>query len=60
MMTEHRDITAILADWNRGEKGAVEEMIPLIYDQLRIIARARLKMGRAQFSLRTNGLVNEA
>ena len=39
----HR-ITLLLGEWGNGEDGALEELMPLVYDELRKLAAARLAL----------------
>ena len=32
-------ITELLIDWNRGDKGALDRLMPLVYGELRNVAR---------------------
>ena len=54
------DVTALLIKWRQGDKAALDTLIPLIYQELRRIARARLRGERAGRSLETTALVHEA
>jgi RNA polymerase sigma-70 factor, ECF subfamily len=55
---ERQDISAILMSWSRGDAKALNELAPLIYDDLRLIARRHL--GRVPASLLHSGsLVHE-
>lgn len=53
-------VTELLAPWTQGESNAREELIPLIYDELRCLARHCL-MGQApNHTLQSAALVHEA
>lgn len=54
------DITALLVAHRDGRTGALERLVPLVYDDLRRVARAQLRRVRAGESLNTTGLVHEA
>ena len=54
------DITSALENLERGVKGAEEALVQLIYDDLRRIARNRLRASRPGRTLDTTGLVHEA
>jgi RNA polymerase sigma factor (TIGR02999 family) len=54
------DITRLLQAWHRGEEGALDRLLPLVYDQLRRVARARLRGGQPGNSLDPTALVHEA
>ncbi len=53
------NLTGILHRWRGGEDGAFEALIPLVYDQLRRLARARLRVEQLGHTLDTTGLVHE-
>jgi RNA polymerase sigma factor (TIGR02999 family) len=46
--------------WRGGDKAALDALIPLIYNELRRVARARLRAERDGHSLQTTALVHEA
>ena len=54
------DVTGLLIKWRHGDKAALDELIPLVYGELRRVARARLRGERAGGSLQTTALVHEA
>jgi RNA polymerase sigma factor (TIGR02999 family) len=53
-------VKELLAKWCRGDAGAREALIPLVYDELRRIAHRQLWRQRADHTLRSGALVNEA
>ena len=53
------DITAILSAWGQGDPGAVDRLFPLVYEELRALARRRAGHGRGE-TMRTTALVHEA
>lgn len=53
-------VTALLRDWRSGDAEALEELTPLVYDDLRRIAANRLRGERAGHTLQATALVNEA
>jgi RNA polymerase sigma-70 factor, ECF subfamily len=55
-----RNVTQMLIAWGQGDEAARDELIPLVYEQLRRIARNRLRGERAGHSLETTALINEA
>jgi RNA polymerase sigma factor (TIGR02999 family) len=54
------DVTQLLIAHRAGDPAALERIVPLVYDDLRRVARAQLRRRRAGDSLDTNGLVHEA
>jgi RNA polymerase sigma factor (TIGR02999 family) len=55
-----KDITALLVAWSGGDKQALEELMPRVYDHLREMAGHYLRRERQDHTLQTGGLVNEA
>ena len=53
-------VTQMLIAWGEGDEAARDALIPLVYDQLRRIARHHLRGERAGHSLQTTALINEA
>jgi RNA polymerase sigma factor (TIGR02999 family) len=54
------EITRGLAALRRGETGAFDRLIPLLYDELRRMARGRLRSERSGHTLDTTALVHES
>lgn len=54
------DITALLDGWSRGNPGALDELLPVVYGELRRIARRQLRRERAGQTLQPTALVHEA
>ena len=54
------NVTQLLVAWGRGDEAARDELIPLVYDTLRRIARYQLRGERAGHTLETTALINEA
>lgn len=52
------DITELLAAWREGDREAIRELMPLVYDELRALARRQAAGGSE--TLRTTALVHEA
>ncbi len=59
-MIEEPDITELLLQWNVGDQDAFEQLIPLVYDELRRIARRHLRRESNTRTLQTTALVHEA
>lgn len=53
-------VNRLLADWGQGNEEAREALIPVVYDELRRIARRRLWGERPDHTLQSAALVNEA
>ena len=54
------DVTALLRQWQQGDASALERLLPLVYDELRRVARARLRAERLGHTLQATALVHEA
>jgi RNA polymerase sigma factor (TIGR02999 family) len=54
-----RDVTRILADIQRGERHAAAQLLPLVYDELRKLAAARLAHEAPGQTLQATALVHE-
>lgn len=57
---EQNDVTRLLINWTNGDKGALEELMPLVYGELRRLAGRYLRRERADHTLQSTALVNEA
>jgi RNA polymerase sigma factor (TIGR02999 family) len=53
------DLTALLGDWGRGDRGALDRLLPLVYAELRGIASRRLRRERDAHTLQPTALVHE-
>jgi RNA polymerase sigma factor (TIGR02999 family) len=53
-------ITQLLIDWEKGDQGALEKLMPLVYSELRRLASNYLRRERAEHTLQPTALVNEA
>jgi RNA polymerase sigma factor (TIGR02999 family) len=54
------DITTLLDDWSRENHRALEQLLPLVYEELRYVARRQLRRERAGHTLQPTALVHEA
>jgi RNA polymerase sigma factor (TIGR02999 family) len=55
-----KDITRLLLAWGAGDKAALDELMPLVYTELRKLARRFMRHQPADHTLQTTALVNEA
>lgn len=53
-------VSKLLLNWGQGDQGAREALIPLVYDELRRLARRYLRRERPDHTLQSAALVNEA
>ena len=58
--SESTDISRILERVNSGEPRAANELLPLVYDQLRAAARKQMAQERGDHTLQATALVHEA
>ena len=54
------EVTCILSQIESGDPAAAEQLLPLVYDELRKLAAARLAQEKAGHSLQATALVHEA
>jgi RNA polymerase sigma factor (TIGR02999 family) len=54
------DVTQLLARWRQGDAEALEQMMPLVYDQLRQLAAGYMHRERGDHTLQPTALVHEA
>jgi len=57
---EPGEVTRLLQAWAAGESSALDELWPLVYDDLRGLARRHLARERNDHTLQRTALVNEA
>jgi RNA polymerase sigma factor (TIGR02999 family) len=58
-MADAQTVTLLLRELARGDKAALDRLIPLVYDELRRIARGQLRRERPGHTLQPTALVNE-
>jgi len=54
------DVSTLLHAWSTGDPSALEKLTPIVYDELRRLARRYMRRERPGHSLQTTALVNEA
>jgi len=59
-MHETRDVTELLGQWRAGDDAALEQLTPIVYDELRRLARRHMLGERGDHTLQATALVNEA
>ncbi len=57
---ERHEITELLAKWRGGNQTALDELYPLVYEELRRLARSYMKREPKGHTLQTTALINEA
>lgn len=58
-MTDPR-ATALLLAWQGGDRAAFDELVPIVHDELRRLARGYMSRERRDHTLQVTALVNEA
>ncbi len=58
-VSSHR-VTQLLAEWSDGDDGALAELTPLVYEELRRLAHHFMEGQRPDHTLQTTALVDEA
>jgi RNA polymerase sigma factor (TIGR02999 family) len=59
-MSGSGEITRLLIDWSSGDQAALDRLLPLVYDELRRLARSHMRRERPDHLLQTTALVHEA
>jgi RNA polymerase sigma factor (TIGR02999 family) len=59
-MAPASNVTDLLVAWSRGDRGALTALVPLVYDELRELARRFLGQERVGHTLQPTALVHEA
>jgi RNA polymerase sigma factor (TIGR02999 family) len=53
-------VTQLLIAWGDGDRAALDQLMPLVYEELRRLAHSYIKRERPNHTLQTSGLINEA
>jgi len=53
-------VTELLLAWGNGDRSALDELMPLVHQELRRLARMQMRGERDNHTLQTTALVNEA
>jgi RNA polymerase sigma-70 factor, ECF subfamily len=53
-------VTELLLAWGSGDRSALDELVPLVHQELRRLARSQMRGERDNHTLQTTALVNEA
>src|SRR5215203_1404698 len=53
-------ITLLLVDWSKGDENALEQLMPLVYDELRRMARNYMRRQPSGHTFQTTELIHEA
>ncbi len=57
---ETGEVTRLLREWRRGDAEAMDQLVPLIYDELRLLADRHLRRESEALTLQPTALVHEA
>ena len=57
---ETHEVTGLLLAWSAGDQTALDRLVPLVYDELRRLARSYMRQERAGHTLQTTALIHEA
>jgi len=60
MAAASEGITQLLINWRNGDKAALDQLMPLVYEELRRLARGFMGKERNNHTLQTSALINEA
>lgn len=60
MAQTQKPITQVLFEFKNGQRESLDELLPLVYDELRRLAKSRLSRERADHTLQPTALVHEA
>ncbi|HEX8249329.1 MAG TPA: sigma-70 family RNA polymerase sigma factor [Pyrinomonadaceae bacterium] len=55
-----QEITQLLLAWGSGDKAALDALMPIVYDELRKLAKRYMRRQNPDHTLQTTALVNEA
>ncbi len=54
------EVTQLLLAWSEGDKAALDQLMPLVYKELRRLARSYMRKERAGQTMQTTALIHEA
>lgn len=60
MNPPEKDVTQLLLDWSSGKREAMDDLLPLVYKELRQLADRYLRRERSDHTLQATALVHEA
>ena len=55
-----QEVTRLLEEWRDGDQSAADRLFPIVYDELRRLARSYMNQERKSHTLQPTALVNEA
>jgi len=57
---EQHEVTQLLVSWSKGDRTALDQLTPILYDELRRLASAHLRRGSRRETIQPTTLVHEA
>lgn len=60
MKSSPHEITKLLKDWSGGDQAALDQLMPLVYDELHRLAHQHMRRENPGHMLQTSALINEA
>jgi RNA polymerase sigma factor (TIGR02999 family) len=60
MAPSQREVTELLLAWGQGQESALQQLVPLVHQELKRLARRYMAGERPDHTLQTTALVNEA
>lgn len=58
--SDPHDVTRLLKAWSSGDRQALDDLMPVVYAEVRKLARSYLRRERSDHTLQATALVNEA
>ncbi len=58
-LPERQDVTELLKEWSRGDKSALDRLIPVVHAELHRLAHQRMSREQGGHILQTTALINE-
>jgi RNA polymerase sigma-70 factor, ECF subfamily len=55
-----QEVTQLLVDWSNGNQAALDRLMPLVYTELRQLARRYMRRERSGHTMQTTALIHEA
>ena len=59
-MSDAHSVTQLLEQWNHGDREALDKLMPLIYEELRKMAKRYMSQQNPGHTLQTTALIHEA
>jgi RNA polymerase sigma-70 factor (ECF subfamily) len=59
-MSDAHSVTQLLEQWNHGDREALDQLMPLIYEELRKMAKRYMSQQNPAHTLQTTALIHEA